>query len=108
MEGLEYLFLRIGRNMMDMLESQVYGGNTYVEYGSDNSEAHLTAELPGVRPSDLRVFVSRAGFRVVASDGGETVYSRFFKTKPVQTNNARVSFLNGVLEVRAPLSRGFF
>ncbi|MBU0762257.1 MAG: Hsp20/alpha crystallin family protein [Candidatus Altiarchaeota archaeon] len=108
MEGLDFFVLNLGKQMLGLLESQVYGSNQYAEYSRDAEGVSLTVELPGASAADIRVYAKKEGVRVVVLGSGERVYSRFFRTANIDSKKAVVTFVNGVLEVRAPLYRGFF
>lgn len=109
MEGVEYLVLRLGRQMLDVLESQIYGVNTYSESKVEGDNMSLTLELPGVDGRDVEVYASKRGVRVVVEEeDGDVVYSKFFATEAINPKKADIKFVNGILDVRVPLHRGFF
>jgi len=69
---------------------------------------HLTAEVPGVSPQDLRVRVCDDEIRVEVVENGFTVRSSVYETPRIKPGQARMMFRNGVLEVKAPHARALF
>ncbi len=103
------MLLQLSRRLLSYVEAQAFEvPEGYVEVSTTGDEVLLTCELGQVRADDLNVVVSDHEVCVRVVKGGLTKYSRNFKTERIDSSKARISYLNGVLEVRAPRKRIVF
>ncbi len=108
MEDLDDFLWRLGRHIMDFMSVQNYGLEPYVEFRESEDSVSLTAELPGIRPDDIRVIVLEDGVRVSVVENGFKMYSGFFRARGLGRDQASITFRNEVLEVTVPRKRTLF
>ena len=108
MDDFEDFLWRLSRHLLTAVAQQPNQMEPYFELSGSDDHMFLTAELPGVRPQDLRVRVCEDEVYVSVVSNGVTVYSGSFSTSRTSPKDARVQFKNGILEVRLPRLKSIF
>jgi HSP20 family molecular chaperone IbpA len=101
--------LMLSRHLMSYTEAQLSPGmEPYVELSEDDSGFRIVAELPGVKPKDVRVRVSEGQVILSVMTGGLDVYSESFLTGNTIPQSADIRFRNGVLWVSVKRKKSLF
>jgi HSP20 family molecular chaperone IbpA len=94
-----------------MLGAQITYSNgmePYVEFDETEEGIVLTAEIPGVRPDNVKVRVCDDEVRVEIMENGMVAYSEVFESDRIDPKQAKIQFRNGILVVRAPYMNAVF
>ena len=105
MEDLNTIIWRLSRQLMNILELMGEDdGNHFqdplIELGHEGKDTILTIELPAVRPEDLKVNVGKGKVGLDVLVSGVNAYSGSFKIPQSKPETARITYLNGILQVR--------
>ena len=100
----EFLW-RLSRQLANMMGAQITFSNglePYIEFDEGDEGVVLTAEIPGIRPEDIRVRVCPDEIKLDIMQNGVMAYSEVFETDRIKPKEAKIRCRNGVLEVRIP------
>ena len=88
--------------MLEYAESQAEGVEApYVEITQTDDGTSLTCELPQADAQDLLVTADPGRIHVKIVKNGSTTYSQTYETEGIDPDSLRISYVNGVLEIKA-------
>jgi HSP20 family protein len=111
MDDFNDFLWRLSRHLASMVGAEItFGGDRepFIEFTESDDEVLLTCEMPGVKAEDVRVRVCGDEFRVTIVENGVVTYSEDFETGRIKPAEARITYRNGVLEVRIPFKKALF
>lgn len=110
MDDFESFLWRLSKNLFAAAAAsqQQSQAEPYFEVSESDEGVMITAELPLVNPQDLRVNVTEREVTVtVEANGGES-FSESFETEGIDPKDARITFKNGILQMRLPYRKSVF
>ena len=108
MDNFEYLLWTLSRQLLNMVGQTQGHFEPYIEVADTADGIRVTAELPGIRPQDIRVNVSEDELTLTVLKNGLTAYTETFEADGLDEKSARIGCLNGVLEVQVPYKKAVF
>jgi len=110
MEDFEDFLWRLSRNLFTAASAmrEQNQAEPYFEVDESDDGLLITAELPLVKPQDLRVNVSEREVTISVLSGSIVSYTESFECERTDPKDAKILFRNGILEIRLPYKKSIF